>query len=192
MPNVMYLSRGGKSFADVTFAGGFGNLQKGHAVVFGDFDQDGDQDIFEQMGGALLGDKFVDAFYLNPGFGNQWVGIQLVGQQSNRSAIGARIQVTIVEDGTERNIYKHVNSGGSFGANPLRQSIGLGAATRIKSLRIDWPTSGTTQVFASVEPSHVYRITEGSGGLERLELQTFSFRASEQASQAVGASGVGE
>ena len=85
MPNVMYLNRDGERFDDVTMAGGFGHLQKGHAVVFADLDNDGDQDVFEQLGGAFPGDKFFDALFENPGFKNHWLTIQLVGKQTNRS-----------------------------------------------------------------------------------------------------------
>ena len=67
-----------------------------------------------------------------------------------------------MSDGThQRSLYKHVNSGGSFGASPLRQTIGLGTATRILRLTIDWPTSGLTQMFEDVEPGHIVRIVEG-------------------------------
>ena len=58
MPNVMYRNRDGRSFSNVTYAGGFGHLQKGHGVVFADLDNDGDQDVFQQMGGAFPGDRF--------------------------------------------------------------------------------------------------------------------------------------
>ncbi|MCZ6676189.1 MAG: hypothetical protein O7E52_02950, partial [Candidatus Poribacteria bacterium] len=47
------------------------------------------QDIFEQMGGAFPGDKYSNALYENPGFGNHWIAIQRVGVRFNRSAIGA-------------------------------------------------------------------------------------------------------
>jgi hypothetical protein len=179
MPNVMYVNRGGREFADVTFAGGFGSLQKGHAVVFADFDHDGDQDVFEQMGGALAGDAFVDAFYENPGFGRKWISLELVGTKSNRSAIGARMHVTIVEGGSQRSIYKHVNSGGSFGANPLRQAIGLGNAEQIESVEISWPTTGATQVFEEVESNRFYRVTEGQDRIEVIQRPPFSFHRGE-------------
>src|SRR5437867_6081694 len=87
MPNVMYHNQAGKRFADVSTAGGFAHLQKGHAVVFADLDNDGDQDVFEQMGGAFLGDKFADVLYENPGFDNHWITVQLIGVKTNRSAI---------------------------------------------------------------------------------------------------------
>jgi hypothetical protein len=53
IPNRMFRNAGGKSFQDVTSSGGFGHLQKGHGVSFGDIDNDGDQDIYEDMGGAF-------------------------------------------------------------------------------------------------------------------------------------------
>ncbi len=175
MPNVMYVNRDGKQFDDVTMAGGFGHLQKGHAVVFADLDNDGDQDVFEQLGGAFPGDKFFDALFENPGFENHWLTIHLVGDKSNRSAIGARIRVDIEENGVARTIYKHVNSGGTFGGNPLRQTIGLGKAERISKLEIDWPTTGEKQTFGEVPMDGAIRIREGEDKFHRLELPSFHF-----------------
>ena len=170
MPNVMYRSRRGKSFADVSLAGGFAHLQKGHAIVFADLDNDGDQDVFEQMGGALRGDRFYDVLYENPGFDNHWIAIRLVGVWTNRSAIGARLHVVVNEDGESRSIYKHINSGGTFGANSLRQSIGLGKATKIERLEVYWPTTDRTQTFADVPLDCFLRITENRDEYESLPL----------------------
>jgi len=169
MPNVMYLNKSGKRFADVTTAGGFGNLQKGHAVTFADLDRDGDQDVFQQMGGAYPGDKFYDVLYQNPGFGNNWVSIHLVGVESNRSAIGARIKANITDAGKQRTVYKHVNSGGSFGGNPLTQMIGLGKARVIERLEIHWPKTDATQLFKNVPVNSRLRITESQDTYESLE-----------------------
>ena len=177
MPNVMYRNRDGTGFADVTFAGGFGNLQKGHAVVFADFDHDGDQDVFEQMGGAFPGDRYGNVFYENPGFGNHWITVRVVGVQSNRSAIGARFRVDIIENGERRSIYKHVNSGGTFGGNPFRQTIGLGKASSIELLAVSWPTTGLTQTFRDVPMDRILEITEGEQRYEILQLKTLTLRA---------------
>ena len=167
MPNVMYHNMGGKQFADVTVSGGFGHLQKGHAIAFADFDNDGDQDIFEQMGGAYLADKFYDALYENPGFGNSWITVKLVGVRSNSSAIGARIRVDVAaENDARRTIYKHVNSGGTFGANPLRQTIGLGNASIIDKLEILWPRTGKSQTFKNVPLNATIEIVEGIDALK--------------------------
>ena len=125
-------------------------MQKGHGIAFADLDNDGDQDVFEQMGGAYPGDKFGDSLYENPGFGNRWLTLKLVGVRSNRAAIGARIRVDVVEGRRSRTVYKYVNSGGTFGANPLRQTIGLGRSERVERLEIFWPASGEIQVFEAV------------------------------------------
>ena len=55
-----------------------------------------------------------------------------------------------------------VNSGGSFGANPLRQTIGLGKAHKVEELQVYWPSSGTKQVFQDVSANRQYRIEENS------------------------------
>ena len=89
VPNLMYRNDRGNRFLNVTSAGGFGHLQKGHGVAFADLDNDGDQDVFHELGGWFAGDAFGNALFENPGFGNHWIQIQLVGTQSNRSAIGA-------------------------------------------------------------------------------------------------------
>jgi hypothetical protein len=159
-PNVMFLNQQGRRFVNVTMAGGFGHLQKGHGVSFADIDEDGDQDVYVQMGGALPGDKFYDALFENPGFGNHWLTLRLAGRRSNRSAIGARIHARILENGQERSVYRHVNSGGSFGCNPLRQTIGLGKAERLVSLEILWPATGRTQRFTDVPMDRSIRIVE--------------------------------
>lgn len=172
MPSVMYLNRGGQ-FVDVTTAGGFGNLQKGHAVAFADFDQDGDLDVFEQMGGAFPGDQFHDALYENPGLGNHWVSLKLIGEKSNRSAIGARITVDVKDGASTRRIYRHVNGGGSFGGNPLRQTIGLGAADGIESIEIFWPASGLRQQFVDVEMDQFYIVNELSDAMKKMQVSSF-------------------
>ena len=176
MPSVMYRNRNGHGFSDVTYAGGFGHLQKGHGVFFADLDNDGDQDVFEQMGGAFPGDRFGNALYENPGFGNHWITVKLEGVRSNRSAIGARIHAVVVDEGEDvrRSIYRHVNSGGSFGGNPLRQTIGLGSASRIERLDVFWPTTGITQTFADLPVDRVIHIIEGEESYSTLALKTLT------------------
>jgi hypothetical protein len=162
MPNLMFRNRGGTRFDDVTTAGGFGHLQKGHGVTFADFDHDGDQDVFIEMGGAYAGDAFWNALFQNPGFGNHSITLKLVGQESNRCAIGARIKIEIEEQGTSRSIYRWVSSGGSFGGNPLRQQIGLGQATTVGVLEIFWPTTGRTDRYTDIPADQFLEITEGN------------------------------
>lgn len=180
MPSIMYRNRRGVDFVDVTYAGGFGHLQKGHAVVFADLDNDGDQDIFERMGGAFPGDGYSNVLYENPGFGTHFLTIKLVGMHSNRSAIGARIHAMVVENGERRSIYKHVNSGGTFGANPLRQTIGLGKAEKIETLEIFWHTTGLTQTFHDVPLDQFIQVTEDETEYTTIQLRQLTLGSENQ------------
>ena len=164
MPNLLLMNRQGRGFVDVTMAGGVGLVQKGHGVAFGDIDGDGDIDLFEQMGGAYIGDRFRDAVFENPGFGNRHITVHCIGTRSNRSAIGARIRVDVDGPGGRLTVYRHVNTGGSFGANPLRQTIGLGKAQRILAVEVYWPTIGITQREENVPLDALIRVTEVAGG----------------------------
>ncbi len=175
IPSALYKNNAGNKFIDVTFAGRLGHLQKGHGIAFADLDNDGDQDIFAQMGGAFAGDGFRNALYQNSGFGNHWLGVQLVGVDSNRFGVGARIRVDFEEAGKTRTVYQYVNSGGSFGANPLRQTIGLGQAERIKRLEVWWPTTGQTQIVTGVAIDNSIVITEGEDDFEILNLKPIEF-----------------
>ncbi len=176
MPNLLYRNHAGNGFANVTFAAGVGHLQKGHGVAFADLDNDGDQDLFVKLGGSFPGDAYSSALFENPGFGNQWITVKLVGKQSNRWGVGARIRAEIEESGKRRSVYKWVSSGGSFGANPLRQEIGLGKAQRIEVLEVFWPTTGRTQTFPNVPAGQFLEITEGESAYRKLPWKAVRFR----------------
>ena len=63
--------------------------------------------------------------------------------------------------GETHSIFRHVNSGGSFGCNPLRQNIGLGNADSIDRVEIYGPKSDTTQTFREVAMDQAIQIVEG-------------------------------
>jgi hypothetical protein len=161
IPNVMYRNRGGRGFADVTTAGGFGHLQKGHGVAFADLDQDGDEDVFANMGGAFPGDTFGDVLFENPGSGKHWIKLAVEGRRSNRSAIGARVRAEFSEDGKTRSVYQTVGQHGSFGSHPHELHLGLGSAARVERLEVFWPVTGQTQTFTSLPADCRVRIVEG-------------------------------
>lgn len=167
VPNVMLKNVDGKKFVDVTIASGTGHLQKGHQVACGDWDRDGDTDLFVQLGGAVPGDQFRSVLFQNPGNENHSLSVRLVGVKTNRAAIGARIMVT-TPGHAPRRIFRHVTSGSSFGANPLEQVIGLGNATQVDRLEIYWPTTNKTQLFQNIPAGLSLEITEGSGDFKTL------------------------
>jgi hypothetical protein len=170
MPNVLLWNQGGERFLDVTTAAGMGHLQKGHGVAFADFDRDGDQDVFHQLGGFYLVDRFQSALFENPGFGRHWLVLELVGGPSNRAAIGARVRLVLTDSGgATREIHRAAGAVSSFGGSPHRLEIGLGAAERIERLEIRWPRTKEPQVLEGVPLDAAVKVREGTDGFERLE-----------------------
>ena len=170
-PNVMYRNDRGQRFQDVTTASGTGILQKGHGVSFGDLDGDGDQDLLEQLGGALKDDAFQTALYENPGHGNHWLTVRLVGHQTNRFGLGVRIGATIQEPAGSRTVFAFVGANSSFGGNSLQEELGLGKATRITALEVVWPTTGKTDRFTDVPLDKTIVVEEGVGWREAVPLE---------------------
>ena len=175
LPNRMFRNDHGKSFQDVTTSGGFGQLQKGHAISFADFNRDGNQDIFEVLGGAAPGDTYMSTLLANPGHPNHWLGLKLEGVRSNRSAIGARVRVDFSEPAGRRSVYRVVNSGTSFGDAPLELHLGIGQARSVRLIDIRWP-SGLEQRLSGLELDHVYRVREGNTHAQLVPLKSFLFR----------------
>ncbi|MEO5823885.1 MAG: CRTAC1 family protein [Vicinamibacteraceae bacterium] len=169
IPNILLRNDAGRRFDDVTEATGTGHLQKGHGIAFADLDGDGDQDIVLNAGGAVPGDRYDDAVFENPGTpGRHWIDLRLIGVSSNRAAIGAKIRVTVAPTAGSRGPaatrlrYREVSSGGSFGSNSYAQHVGLGAATAIESIEIEWPASKTRQVFRNPPVDTLLEIREGA------------------------------
>ena len=157
LPKVLLRNQQGESFADISSSAGIGDLHKGHGIAFADLRNAGHEDILASMGGATPGDAHAFRLFANPGNGNDWIDIKLIGVTSNHGAIGAQIKVTVENnDQGARTIFRTVNSGGPFGASPLAQHIGLGKSAQILSVEISWPVTKTVQAFSGCAPQSVY------------------------------------
>jgi len=179
LPNVLYHNQHGERFVDVTASSGTGELHKGHGVAFADLSNNGYDDLVAETGGAVPGDRHAIRLFQNPGNvgvgpKNDWISLRLVGEKSNRAAIGARIQLTVRDgDQGQRFIYRTVGSGGSFGASPLQQHIGLGKDARILNIELWWPATGTRQNFANVGKNQFLGVHEFAKEFTRLERRPF-------------------
>ena len=164
IPDLMFKNVDGRRFEDVTTSSGTGHLQKGHGVSFADYDNDGDLDLFVEVGGQTPGDKAHNVLFQNPGHGRHWLQVRLVGTRTNRAALGARIRVELQSaGGRTRSIFRTVGNNSSFGGNSLVQSIGLRDETRVAKLTVSWPVSRTTQTFRDLAADQAIEITEGAG-----------------------------
>jgi hypothetical protein len=170
VPNVLLRNDRGKAFVDITASSGTGELHKGHGVAFADLDADGDEDLIAEIGGATPGDSHPLRLFENPGQGNDWINVRLVGVKSNRAAIGSRIKVTLEnEAGEVRSVYRWVGSGGTFGASPFEQHIGLGRSARITELEVWWPASNTVQRLKGIAKNQSIEIEEMAGAFVKIE-----------------------
>ncbi len=174
LPNRMFRNNAGKEFQDVTTSGGFGHLQKGHGVAFGDLENNGKEDVFEEMGGAFPGDSYQSVLYKNVAPGKHWVTFDMQGVMTNKLAFGARIELTIQENGKNRHLYRTVGYGSSFGGNPLQVHIGVGSATTVRRVEINWPTSHIKQVFEDVAVDRAYKVCETDHQLQPISRKSFS------------------
>jgi hypothetical protein len=101
----------------------------------------------------------VNLLYRNNGNSNAWLKVKLVGTVSNRSAIGAKVRVHATIGGKTFWQLREINTGDGFCANALDPHFGLGDATQVDTLRIEWP-SGTVQEFHNVAVKQTLTIIE--------------------------------
>ncbi len=123
----------------------------GRGAAFGDLDNDGDVDAFI----ANLNDRAV--LLLNEG-GNQnsWIILNLIGEPSNRDAVGARVRV---DAGQRSQVAQKTSSSSYLSQNDHRLHFGLGAAETVDRIEIRWP-SGALQVVEHVPARQIVTITE--------------------------------
>ena len=169
-PHILFRNDAGKRFVDVTASLGTGEVHKGHGTAFADLRRNGQEDIVTGNGGAVPAEKHSLRLFQNPGNSNDWINVRLVGVKSNRTAIGAKIQVTVQnQGGPRRSIWRTVGETSSFGGNPTEQHIGLGSAATITSLEVFWPATGTHQHFTRVAKNQFIQIKEFDDNFTRLE-----------------------
>ncbi|MHC4085402.1 MAG: CRTAC1 family protein [Planctomycetota bacterium] len=153
--NVLFYNNGDKTFTDINSV--LGNLDfDGRGVAFADYDNDGDLDLC-----VTSGPSSETRLWRNDSNNtNNWLTLQLAGTCSNRSAIGARVEVTTDLTTT----VKEVSGGAGRGSqNSLPLEFGLGSATTIEQIRIRW-SSGFVQTIPGITMNTYQVITESPVG----------------------------
>jgi hypothetical protein len=153
--NALYHNNGDGSFTKITNGSPVNEYSDSVGCCWADYDNDGFLDLF-----ATRGDGRGNALYHNNGNTNAWLAVKLAGTVSNRSGIGAKVRVRASYRGASRWQMRQITGGGGWASQQdLRANFGLGDATNVKLVRIEWP-SGIVQEFRNVAPRQILAITE--------------------------------
>ncbi len=150
----------------------------GRGVAFADVNNDGFLDLVACHGDNLAGESWAPLLYINGGDnGNGFTNIQLVGTgTTNASAIGSRVKVTadIPEQGDVVTQMREISGQtGAGGQNSLRAHFGLGSATFIDSVRVEWlnSTSGSERTINSFKNLPVNAFMVFTGGADDVDAE---------------------
>ncbi|MCR9161417.1 MAG: FG-GAP-like repeat-containing protein [Nannocystaceae bacterium] len=165
----LLISSGGSGDHQILFNDGDGTFTQDNAVLptgnrtmqsfaIGDLNNDGSVDIMAGFGAGF--NQFTgapDLLFLNPATDdNNWLKVHLTGVESNRSAVGAVIQIT----GSWGTQTREIRAGESYGiSHSLIEHFGLGEDETV-SMTITWP-SGTVDTIDEITGNQTVNISEG-------------------------------
>ncbi|RKU06694.1 hypothetical protein C6503_25650 [Candidatus Poribacteria bacterium] len=154
--DALYRNDGDGTFSDVSESTGIAALpiRVGRGATFGDYDNDGDVDIF------IVNNYAPPALLRNEGGNrNNWMHVELIGTDQNRNAIGAKIQLKTADRIQIREVY----AGESYmSSNSFIVEFGVGNATQVETLQVTW-SNGDTQARHNIPTNQRIRITQQQG-----------------------------
>ena len=151
----LFLNTPGGGFRTVSGEAGEGFARPiiGRGAAYGDFDNDGDEDLLITTNGGspiLLRNDRTSA--------NKSLRLKLTGTKSNRDAIGAAVRFEI----GGRTGYRMVKTGSSYlSQSEMPLTLGLGPRTSVDRLVVEWP-SGKTEDYKNI-PAGRAEVVEGQG-----------------------------
>jgi hypothetical protein len=154
LPNRLYENNGDGTYTQVLT----GTLVTTAACYFGpawgDYDRDGDLDLF------ITKYQSNNVLYRNDGNGNNWLNVKCVGTVSNASAIGAKVRVKATIDGEPVWQLREISPAAGYCVHhAISAHFGLGDATEVDSIQIEWP-SGLVDVMEAVAPNQFMTMVE--------------------------------
>lgn len=152
---ALYMNDGDKTFTRMDGVLGSSGL---YSIATGDLNHDGFLDIYASYATIYTNPSNTpDRVWINDGNDNNWLAVVLEGTISNQSAIGSVVRI-YGDWGVQT---REVRSGESYGiCNSLTNYFGLGQATDIDSVVVDWPSSGIHQVIENPSSNQFLTIIE--------------------------------
>ena len=164
-PRLVYQNLGNGRFKEVTSDSGPGALtaKSSRGCAFGDFDNDGDVDVLIMNMNeppSLLRNEYINKESRET---NNWLKVKLIGTKSNRSAIGARVQV---KSGLHIQTQEVTSQSSYYSHNDLRLHFGVGTNSKVVQIEIRW-SSGQKEMVKDVAVNQVVVIKEGTGVVKK-------------------------
>lgn len=153
----LLMETGSASFEKITSGQIVSDSGYSYGFAWGDYDNDGDLDIATAN---TFGENQKNALYKNELVSsNKWLNIKCKGTQTNKSAIGAKVRIKIVINGNPVWQMQEVDGQSGYCGQNLNLHFGLGNASVIDSIKVEWP-AGTDQYFTNVAVNRSVTITE--------------------------------
>ena len=156
--NRVYMNLGDGTFLDKAVAFGAADTVRARAVIVGDYDNDGDEDVY------IVNEGKANRLFQNGGGGNGWLKVSVRGVQSNTDGIGARIEINSDRGSQVRD----VNGTAGLSYSSRIAHFGLGAAGGVDELTIRWP-SGMVDTHRDIDINTSIHIVEGAGAITAVE-----------------------
>jgi len=155
-PRVLFRNLGNGKFINVTDQCGAGLVSphSSRGCAFGDFDNDGDMDVL-----IMNMNEPPSLLRADVKSNHHWLKVKLIGTESNRTAIGARVRV---KAGGRLQAQQVESQSSYYSVNDLRLHFGMGPATKAEFVEVRWP-NGKAEIIRDVSADQLIYIKEGAG-----------------------------
>jgi hypothetical protein len=161
--NSLFHNNGDGTFTQILAGAPVNDYGPGYSLAgWVDYDNDGFLDLFIGQNNSDT-TSITNLLYHNDGNTNNWLEVKLIGRASNRSAIGAKVRINAVIGGQPLWQMREISNGGGRWVQPLTAHFGLGAATNVEVVRIEWP-SGVVQTLTNVASRQILTVEEHQVG----------------------------
>ncbi len=158
--NSLFINDGNGVFTKDTNSALANHQGNTFGCAFGDYNNDGWLDVILAN---TLNENQANSLFKNTGSGNNWIKIRCVGDPSNGSAVGAKVRVRANINGNEVWQIRQIEAASGYcSQNSFTNHFGLGNATNVSEIRVEWP-SGTVETFTDIEENNTYLVVEGNG-----------------------------
>ncbi len=164
-PNYLFENNGNGTFTEIAEQLGMAFPQKSRNGIYGDYDTDGDLDLYIVNYGDTC--KLMRNELNNS---RHWLQIDLVGKTCNRDGIGSKIQITTPNSVSQ---YYETRSGSNLGGGDSPYAhFGLDTQSLISEVKVKWPCGrlqslynvAVDQTLLIIEDTsvHVTKVWEGA------------------------------